>query len=307
MQPPPSIVFWNSHAGSAADLERLRGRLTSLPHVQLRETSSGEDARRMASAVAGNCEDDDLRVVAAGGDGTVNAVINGLCEHQRRPVLGILPLGTGNDLCRSLGIPLDPELAADLLFEQRASPHPIDLARMQADQHTRIFANVSSGGNSQRVAEALTEETKQRWGAWSYLRGGLQVLNDLTGFEVTLRTDDSPPEQLRLWNVIVANGRMAAGGLPVAPEADLQDGLFDLVLIQDGTPLDMASLSVEFFMGNYLDDPRVIFRRARRIEIDSSPSMQFLADGEARVTTPVTFTLEHQALRVITSPREGRL
>jgi len=295
-------VLWNPHAGLACQMLEVRKRIESLSNVKLEETISGEQTRQLASEVVAREAEGNACVVAAGGDGTVNAVINGLCEHPRRPMLGILPLGTGNDLCRALDIPLAPEQAAELIFQPGVPRRTIDLASMQSHQRASRFANVSSGGNSQRVAECLDEEMKRRWGAWSYLRGSLQLVSELSGFDVTLRVDDQPAEQLRLWNVIVANGRMAAGGLPVAPEADLQDGLLDLILIRDGTPLDMASLSVEFFMGNYLEDERVLFRRASRIEIESDPPMQFLADGEIEATTPLTFALEQHALEVIAPP-----
>jgi diacylglycerol kinase (ATP) len=296
MPQPHYMVLWNPNARSAQQAGQLRDDLEFRPDVDLHITSSAAEARQLAQqAVASN----GCHVVAAGGDGTINAVINGIYRGTARPALGLLPLGTGNDLCRTLKIPLDPFEAADLILNQRGSPRAIDLVRVTSRAGSRMFANVCGGGNSQRVAECLDNDAKRRWGPWSYLRGALEVLRDLEGFDVTLRMDDRLAETMRLWNVIVANGQVAAGGLPIAPQAEVTDGFMDIILVQDGEPLDIASLSMEFFLGDYLEDDRVSFCRARKCVIEASPPLDFAADGEAIATTPVTFEIEERAIRVI--------
>ena len=198
MPQPKYLILWNPSARSAEVSIDLRNQLEANPDVDLRITACAGEAEQLVEEAA---EHEDGVVVAAGGDGTIHVVINTVCTGDRRPILSCLPLGTGNDLCRTLGIPLDLVEAADLVLNQ---PHPpiraIDLVRAESQAGIIRFANVCSGGNSQRVSECLDEETKRRWGAWSYLRGAVEVLNDLEGFEVGLRFDRGPRETMRSMN-----------------------------------------------------------------------------------------------------------
>lgn len=295
MPEQPFLVIWNPSAGTAARAEELRSQLRACRDAELRETSSGDEARQLARSAAANGFQ---RVIAAGGDGTVNAVINGLYESDAQVDLGVLPLGTGNDLCRTLGIPLDPLEAAKLVTNGSHAPRMIDLVRAESETATTVFANISSGGNSQRVPDCLTDEMKQSWGAWSYLRGAVEVLRDLTGFKTRVSFDGRPEQSMNLWNVVVANGRTVAGGVAVAPRADLGDGLLDIILIRDGTPMDVAALSTKLLLGDYLEDDRVEFQRARQVTFHSDPPMPFIADGENLGTTPISFTIVPHALNV---------
>lgn len=296
MEGKSRLVIWNPNAGSVEQAEEVREQLQSLAGIKFHETSSGDEAQQLASSAA---ENGFAVVVAAGGDGTVNAVVNGLYQSNPRPALGILPLGTGNDLCRTLNIPLDPLAAAELLTSDSASMWPIDLVRVKSSTGSSVYANVCSGGNSHRVSESMTGEMKRGWGAWSYLRGAIDVLTDLTGFNVTVKVNDEPEKSYELWNVVVANGKTAAGGVSVAPKADIGDGFLDVILIENGTLLDVAGLSTNFFLSNYLEDERVTFRRAKRVQFDSDPPMQFVADGETVASTPVAFAIDRQALNVV--------
>lgn len=304
MQEQPCLLIWNPSAGSALKAEEMQRQARSHPGVTLCETSSGDEARRLASEATEHGFD---MVVAAGGDGTVNAVVNGLYESSSRAVLGILPLGTGNDLCRTLKIPLNAAEAFKFLIDflidsDEHAQRSIDLVRVESERGAAVFANLCSGGNSQRVGDHLTDEMKRNWGAWSYLRGAIGVLTDLAGFNVTAKFDDEQSESFNLWNIVVANGKTVAGGLPVATRAEISDGLLDVILIQNGAPLDVAALSAQFFLGDYLENERVVFRHVRRAEFHSDPPIQFVADGESLAVTPVTFSIKPNALRVVAPP-----
>jgi diacylglycerol kinase (ATP) len=237
------------------------------------------------------------RVVAAGGDGTINSVINGLYSDPESPPLAILPLGTGNDLCRSLSIPLDPALAFEMLEHGRV--RRIDLVKATWKNGRRIFANAASGGNSNRVTESMTEELKKTWGAWAYVRGALEVLIDLKAFALELQLDDGPIERYTGWNYIVANGRTVAGGINVAPRAEMEDGLLDVIIIQDASPLNLATMVAEFLLGDYLQDERVIFRRASLVRVKTDPISKLNMDGELVENRCTTFTILPKALKVL--------
>lgn len=292
-------VLFNSNAGSApsADVDALR----AVPDIDLVEC---EDPNATVAAAADAARAGHERVVAAGGDGTVHLVANGLMEGaasvEARPVLGILPLGTGNDLARTLGIPLGLPPVAAFEFVRQAEARPLDLIRVThpgCEGLTRYAANACAGGFSGAVDEVLTSEIKGRWGPLAYLVGAVKALPDLTDYRTEISWDDGPPERVDAFNVVVANGRTAGGGKPVAPRASPEDGLLDVVVIRAGSGLDVARLVARVMAGDYLDDDHVLFRRARRVEVRSTPGMWFNVDGELRTNDPVTFEAVPNALR----------
>lgn len=303
------LVIWNPTARRAGVAAELRSRLEADRRFELRETAAPDDARRWAREAI---EDERIdTVVAAGGDGTIHAVVNGLAEGSG-PIrngslvvaksLAILPLGTANDLCRSLLFPLDPMPAFELIDAPRR--RRIDLARIEGPGVERIFVNAASGGNSTRVTELLTAEIKQRWGPWAYLRGVVDVVSDLTDYDLRLQHDDQPEEQIDAWNFVVANGPFSAGGIEVAPGADMADGLLDLIVIRGGTPLDAADLAGNLLLGNYLEHEQVVHRRVVRARLETHPASATSVDGEPIANQPLTFSVLPAALEVLV-PEEG--
>lgn len=279
-----TLVLWNPKSGQAGDVRELHDWLSEQREVVVHETRSHADATEHAATAA---DKGFQRVVAAGGDGAVNAAVNGLCESSGDVSLAILPTGTANDFAQTLGIPADLQAAAQLALRGRASP--IDLVQIQCDGHRTCFANVASGGNSEHVSQCMTPEMKQEWGAFCYLRGAMGVVNDLATYHARVQFDDEPPFELALWNVIIANGRYNAGHLEVAPRAYVDDGLFDVVLIRDGTVLDLVALMARFVATDYLDAPQVLFRQVRSLQIESKPPMHYSLDGEAWEHRPTRF------------------
>jgi diacylglycerol kinase (ATP) len=178
---------------------------------------------------------------------------------------------------------------------------PIDLARVQTPAADRLFANVASGGNSNRISASLTSEMKEKWGAWCYLRGAIEVMKDLNGYKLTVQCGNEPAETHSAWNFIVANGS-SAGGVAVAPTADLADGLLDLIIIKDGTIMDMAQLAAGVVLQNYLEHENVVHRLVERVSITIEPDEQVVADGEPIEGQPLTFSVLPKALNVVVGP-----
>ena len=253
------MVVFNHKAGSARTAAALRQQLAARGDVTLYEPDSPDDTRRRTARAKE--EGFDL-IVAAGGDGTIHAVVNGLAPDFGRARLAVLPLGTGNDLRRSLAIPDDPLAALDLLDAGRE--RLIDVIRVETPDRSLYAVNTASGGFSGQLREALTEEMKAAWGPLAYLRGAAAVLPDLTDYRTTLELDDGPPERVEALNVIVANGRFAAHGWHVAPRADLEDGLLDVVVVRYGPLFDLTAVAARLLTGDYVDGAHVLLRRARR-------------------------------------------
>ena len=207
-----TCILLNPKAGSAAQGATLREAVAGRADTIIRETRQPGDARELAAEMLrAGCE----LIVAAGGDGTLNEVVNGLAAASAHATLGIIPLGTGNDLARTLAIPSDPLEALALLTQ--GPVRAIDLMTVESAEATVYGINVVAGGFSGQVDEALTEELKATWGPLAYLIGAVRVVPDLAGYETTIAWEDGPAERVEALNVVVANGRTVACGASGSP------------------------------------------------------------------------------------------
>jgi diacylglycerol kinase (ATP) len=288
-----TCIILNPAAGKARDLEDVVARLARVPNGEIRISSKPGSAARFASAALRKGFD---LVVAAGGDGTLNEVVNGIGENLGDARLGLIPLGTGNDFARTIGVPDDIEAAIDLIVigETRA----VDLVRVTSDE-VRYFVNVSAGGFSGLVNEKLTPEMKKTWGPLAYLRGAAAALSELRAYRTTLALDNSESLTLDLYNVVVANGRYVAGGTLIAPEASIDDGLLDIVLIPQRSAPELALLAAQVALGTHLASEAIVFRRAAQLTVNSKPGMWFNVDGELVGNEPARFEILPRALRFI--------
>ncbi|MFW6199586.1 MAG: diacylglycerol/lipid kinase family protein [Gemmatimonadota bacterium] len=294
-----SLVVLNPDAsGVKKNLTRIRGALAdssvlSAAHVEVH--SNWEGGRDVAARAA---EDGCGLVVAVGGDGTVNAVVNGLMSVEPpRPTLGVLPLGTGNDLARSLGISDGWEDALEILGEQ--NERDMDVFRVELGGRSRYGANVSAGGFSGQVDESLTHEDKERWGPLAYLKTALENVTRVQSYEAVLTADDGEEREIAVCNIVVGNGRWAAGGLPVTPRARMDDGLLDVVVLSTGPVARLGMVAARMAAGRHLEHELVTTFRARALDVRSTPDMRFNVDGELLGAGDIRFEVEPKALRVL--------
>ena len=286
-------IILNPNAGSARDVDAIEASALRLGETTFCTTDQPGEATRLAQrAIADGCD----LLVAAGGDGTINEVLNGLAPDFTRARLGILPLGTGNDFVRSMGIPTELDAALDVLAA--GTERSIDVVRVTSDR-TRYFINVSAGGFSGLVDEKLTGGLKQSWGPLAYLRSAVEALPDLSNYRTTIAFDDEEPHEINVYNVVVANARYVAGGIPIAPQAEPDDGLLDVMLVPVASMAQLALLVPQIMLGQHTDSELLVFRRARKLRIDSRPRMWFNADGELISNEPAMFSVLPRALRVI--------
>jgi diacylglycerol kinase (ATP) len=284
-------VILNPIAGTVKNVDTVRERFGILKAERFHVTREPGDAKKFASEAS----DFDL-IVSAGGDGTLNEVVNGIAQGGCNAALAVVPLGTGNDFARTLGVPNSVDAVIEQILEGKT--RAIDLVRVTSDR-VRYFVNVSSGGFSGVVDEKLTPEMKRTWGPLAYLRGAAAAFPELRGYTTTIALDDAESFELDLYNVVVANGRYVAGGIPVAPEADIADALLDIVLIPERGPAELAILAAQILVGKHLGSDAIIFYRAKKIAIKSRPGMWFNVDGELIGNEPATFELLPGALRCV--------
>ena len=243
-------------------------------------------------------------LIVVGGDGTISEVVNGLGRtgFPEGVTLAILPAGTGNDLAATLAIPDDPDEAAGVLRQNRV--RILDVVRVRSvGIGEQYFINVATGGIGAEISGAADGEMKRRWGKLSYLRASLEVAREFDAKEVTL-TLDGEERTLRAANLAIGNCRYAGGGWLAAPRANPEDGLLDLVVIEDVGVQEVLKLAPTVLAdSDYLDKEGVFFARAREIRVESSPgSLEFTVDGEIIGNEPAVFAVIPQALKVIVGP-----
>ena len=290
-------VLLNVHAGGDADLTRQAIRLH--PDATLVEAGdlerAAEDAARDGAAL----------VVAAGGDGTVHAVANGLmragASGAERPAFGVLPMGTGNDFARTLAMPLEATTVDVLDLLAEGERRALDVVHVGCASEGDCYAvNACSGGFTGQIGEEITPELKATWGPLAYAIGTVMALPGAEHYATTVAWDDGEPQRVRAFNVLIANGRTIGGGTPVAPHANPEDGLLDVVIVREGGALSMARVTAKAYAtDDYTEDRKVIHRRVRRVRIASEPGMLFNLDGEIHTREPVTFEAVPGALRVV--------
>ena len=288
-----TLIVLNPVAGSVGNVDELAEKLRLINDAELRVTTKQGDAENFSREAADHGFD---LIVAAGGDGTLNAVINGLGERISDVSVGLVPLGTGNDFARSLNLPKDIDTSIELI--ERRQTRQIDAVRVTSDC-TRYFVNVSGGGFSGIVDEKLTPEMKTTWGPLAYLRGAAEALPELCAYRTEMLLDDSEQIAMNLYNVIVANGRYVAGGIPIAPEAVIDDGLLDIILIPERPAAHIALLMGQILLGEHLTNEALVFRRTAKLAVNSHPGMWFNVDGELVGNEPAMFEVMPRALRFV--------
>lgn len=243
-------------------------------------------------------------IVAVGGDGTINEVVNGLVSGSGGQIdpevtLGILPFGTGSDLRRTLRIPRDYRAACRLLMNEEA--RALDLGEMvwtyNGEERRRYFINFAGLGFDGEVVERVEREPKRLGGTILYLKTVLITLISYDNKNIHL-TLDGEESRMRVNSVIVCNGCYAAGGMFIAPHASLDDGLFDVIVIGDIGKLEFLANVPRVYRGTHLKNRHVSSYRARQVRVETEERMLIQADGELAGQPPVTFSIVPRALRV---------
>jgi diacylglycerol kinase (ATP) len=290
--------------------ELLRGRFGN---VDITITTGPGDGERAGFFAASEGE---TQLFVAGGDGTLNEVMNGVYASGRLGdvVFGLLPLGTGNDFATVIGIPPDVDAAVEAFADGHAIP--VDVGRLD----DRVFVNVSAGGFVAEVSEAVTPELKTVAGRLAYLIGGAQTLLSYEpvrariepfGDSYVLYPSDtldavrrnSPAgvaaHDVDLQLFAVCNSRLIGGGRLIAPEAVIDDGWLDVCVIEAMPTLEFLGLLRQVARGDHLDDPRVSYFRTRDLRLQFDRVIKVNTDGQVLDATSCRYTILPRAARFL--------
>ncbi|AIE58834.1 diacylglycerol kinase [Bacillus methanolicus] len=221
-------------------------------------------------------------VIAAGGDGTINEVVNGMAEQEYRPKLGIIPMGTTNDFARALHIPRDVEAATDIIV--KGDTIPVDIGRM----NDRYFINIAGGGRLTELTYEVPSKLKTVLGQLAYYLKGIEMLPSIRATKFSIEYDGKLFEgEAMLFLVALTN---SVGGFEkLAPDASINDGLFTLLILKKINLADFIRIATLAIRGEHLNDENVIYTKANRVKVYSDEKVQLNLDGEYGGLLPAEF------------------
>ncbi len=228
-------------------------------------------------------------VVAVGGDGTISEVVNGI--RQSNVVMGVIPAGSGNDFARSLSIPMDFKGALDCVFKGRT--RRVDIGTVNG----YFFSNVASVGFDAQVVMETENIKKYIRGPLAYPLGVIKALIRYKPFDIELETEDRKIKKQAVL-VAVANGMYYGGGMKIAPGAVLDDGLFDVCLVEDMSKLKIMRLFPLIYSGRHLMRPETEYFRAREVRIKCQNG-HINTDGGIIGRCPADLSMQPQCMSII--------
>lgn len=291
----PWLVLVNPHAGRgrsamADTVAALRSHSVPADVLEVDGLGALGDAVRDAASA------DRRRLVAVGGDGTVNAVLNEIMAHgwNAAPLLGILPAGTGCDLLRTFGIGPDLDRAAARLVE--GTPYPVDVGLAMGEWGRRYFLNVASAGAT-AAAASTAQRIPARLGSFRYVAAVAASLPSWRPIDARVEAGRRKFSGLAL-TVVAANAQFFGGGFNIAPRASMVDGLLDIQVISSRRR-EVAALMRKARGGDHLADPGVRRFVAPEARIEADPPWLVEVDGEPIGRTPLLVRLRAGSLRLM--------
>lgn len=233
-------------------------------------------------------------IVAAGGDGTIHEIINGICLLEVKPPFGIIPAGTANDFCRALHIPIDLDGACDVILA--GGKQNVDVGRLNQEHY---FLNFWGIGLITDISNNVKQNEKSVFGRLAYYVSTVQKLNDIPSFQCEIIADQYSYKGDAVM-VIVANGPSIGGLQLLFPHAKPNDGSLNLLLCKAASLNQIASIIESKVTGEPIDHESIVYIEAKKITINTNQSMLIDCDGEKSYYTPCIIEVLPKFLTVFT-------
>ncbi|WP_353422428.1 diacylglycerol kinase [Staphylococcus warneri] len=221
-------------------------------------------------------------LIVAGGDGTLNEVVNGIAEQPNRPKLGVIPMGTVNDFGRALHLPNDIMGALDVIIEGHSTK--VDIGKM----NSRYFINLAAGGQLTQVSYETPSKLKSIVGSFAYYIKGFEMLPQMKTVDLRIEYDDKVFQGEALLFLLGLTNSMA-GFEKLVPDAKLDDGYYTLIIVEKANLAELGHIMTLASRGEHTKHPKVIYEKAKSINISSYTEMQLNVDGEYGGKLPANF------------------
>ena len=303
----PAKVIVNPAAGGCAvkrDWPSIRRRLR---HIGLPFDAVLTDGPGQALELTKQAIDDGYRyIIAVGGDGTVNEIVNAILTSSASDstLLGVLNAGTACSFARSLGIPSNYLKACSVLEKQRTMKIDVGIVNYTKNdkQVRRFFINEADVGFGAAVVEGTRQIPVSLGRSINYAPFVISAIRTLLRYEnrpIAVHIDGKQDKNRVCSMVVVANGSYYGGTMQMAPKAKLDDGLLDAVIIGDIDKTELANIWLMSYAGNHVNHPKISVVKAKTITVSSSEHLLIEVDGELIGEGPASFSLLPQALNVV--------
>ncbi|WP_226670736.1 diacylglycerol kinase [Metabacillus litoralis] len=239
-------------------------------------------------------------IVAAGGDGTINEVINGIANLDHRPQIAVIPVGTTNDFARAIGIPLNNVLqAVEVILSGETKK--IDIGKV----NDHYFINIAGGGRLTELTYEVPSKLKTVVGQLAYYLKGMEMLPSIRPAEVEIEYDGKLFQgEIMLFLVSLTN---SVGGFEkLAPDSKLNDGMFDLLILKKANLAEFIRVASLALRGEHINDEHVIYTKANRVKVSNKDKMQLNLDGEYGGMLPGEFVNMYQHIDIVVSSDKAR-
>lgn len=236
-------------------------------------------------------------IVAAGGDGTLSEVINGLAGLKHRPLLAIIPAGTTNDYARALKVPRDNPVAAAKLILKSNNRFKVDIG--QANQ--KYFMNIAAGGTLSEITYEVPSQMKSMFGYLAYFAKGAELMPRIKPIEMEITYDGQVFNGVAS-TIFLALTNSVGGFEQIVPDAALDDGKFSLLIVKESSLLGMMQLMAKALKGSHVDDDRIIYAKASDVTVkplNPKDRLMINLDGEYGGDAPMEFHNLRQHMTVI--------
>lgn len=222
-------------------------------------------------------------VVAVGGDGTLNEVVSGIAKFEKRPKIGLIPMGTTNDFARAVHIPRDITKAVDIIL--KGDSIPVDVGLMNDD---RYFINIAGGGRLTELTYEVPSKLKTVLGQMAYYLKGIEMLPSIRSSRVRIEYDGQVFDASAMMFLIGLTN--SVGGFEkLAPDASINDGKFTLLILKELNMAEFIRVASLALRGDHLSDPHVIYAKASKISVTTEERVLLNLDGEYGGLLPATF------------------
>lgn len=251
-------------------------------------TGEGDATREAAWAVERGYD----IIIAAGGDGTLNEVVNGMAGLNTLPPLGVFPMGTTNDFARAMGISRRWEDYCDLVIENKT--RPIDIGRVNG----RHFINIAGGGTLTELTYEVPSKLKTLIGQLAYYVKGVEKMVSLSPTQLIIDAEGYDIVEGEFMLFLIANSNSVGGFEKLAPDARIDDGLLDVIAVKKCNLAEFIRLVSLALRGDHLDDPHVAYFKTPRMAVTSPGQVQLNLDGELGGELPGVFEVLPQHLYI---------
>ncbi|HLR14790.1 MAG TPA: diacylglycerol kinase [Bacillota bacterium] len=276
-------IIYNPTAGREAFKKELPEVLEQLERAGYETSTHATTCEGDACLAATHaCKHQFDLVVAVGGDGTINEIINGIAKEEYRPKIGIIPAGTTNDFARALDIPRNILKATEIIVQDHSMHIDIGLV------NERYFMNIAGGGELTELTYEVPSKLKTVLGQLAYYLKGMEMLPFIKPTHTRIEYDGNViDEEIMLF--LLANTNSVGGFEKLAPKAKINDGYFDLLILRKANLAEFIRIATQVLRGAHLEDQNVIYTQAKDVKVIPQDRMQLNIDGEYGGLLPGAF------------------